>query len=424
MELIVFLDSALVAWRKPSFSLLLAIAATALAACGHPAPPPTFPPTEVDALEVRPRDLPLSLEYAAQLRGIREVEVRARVSGILLERRYEEGQPVKAGDLLFRIDPAPFRAEAERARAELGVQQANLQQARRERDRMVPLFDQKLASQRDRDNSMAAFESSQAAVTAAEAALKSAELNLSYTDVRAPIAGLTSREVRSEGSLVTAGDDSSLLAYLVQADRLYVEVALPEADAELVRAAHAMNAEHLKVLVIDARGRTIGPPASIEYISPRVDDSTGTVAIRAVLDNAGATGLLPGRVARAHVEGVSVPGSLVVPKRALMHGAQGSFVWVIGAGEQVAAKPVQLGASSGNDVVVASGLVAGDRVVVDGILKVQPGAPVHATMLAPDGAPAAAPGVPAAAPPANGNGAPAEPPSRADGAPSGGQGSQ
>lgn len=419
-----FLDSALVAWRKPSFSLLLAIAATALAACGHPAPPPTFPPTEVDALEVRPRDLPLSLEYAAQLRGIREVEVRARVSGILLERRYEEGQPVKAGDLLFRIDPAPFRAEAERARAELGVQQANLQQARRERDRMVPLFDQKLASQRDRDNSMAAFETSQAAVTAAEAALKSAELNLSYTDVRAPIAGLTSREVRSEGSLVTAGDDSSLLAYLVQADRLYVEVALPEADAELVRAAHAKNAEHLKVLVIDARGRTIGPPASIEYISPRVDDSTGTVAIRAVLDNAGATGLLPGRVARAHVEGVSVPGSLVVPKRALMHGAQGSFVWVIGAGEQVAAKPVQLGASSGNDVVVASGLVAGDRVVVDGILKVQPGAPVHATMLAPDGAPAAAPGVPAAAPPANGNGAPAEPPSRADGAPSGGQGSQ
>jgi membrane fusion protein (multidrug efflux system) len=424
MELIVFLDSALVAWRKPSFSLLLAIAATALAACGHPAPPPTFPPTEVDALEVRPRDLPLSLEYAAQLRGIREVEVRARVSGILLERRYEEGQPVKAGDLLFRIDPAPFRAEAERARAELGVQQANLQQARRERDRMVPLFDQKLASQRDRDNSMAAFETSQAAVTAAEAALKSAELNLSYTDVRAPIAGLTSREVRSEGSLVTAGDDSSLLAYLVQADRLYVEVALPEADAELVRAAHAKNAEHLKVLVIDARGRTIGPPASIEYISPRVDDSTGTVAIRAVLDNAGATGLLPGRVARAHVEGVSVPGSLVVPKRALMHGAQGSFVWVIGAGEQVAAKPVQLGVSSGNDVVVASGLVAGDRVVVDGILKVQPGAPVHATMLAPDGAPAAAPGVPAAAPPANGNGAPAEPPSRADGAPSGGQGSQ
>jgi membrane fusion protein (multidrug efflux system) len=423
MEPIVFVDSALAAWRKLSFCPLLALAA-ALAACGHPAPPPTFPPTEVDALEVRPRDLPLALEYAAQLRGVREVEVRARVSGILLERRYEEGQPVKAGDLLFRIDPAPFRAEAERARAELGVQQATLQQARRERDRIVPLFDQKLASQRDRDTSIAAFETSQAAVTAAEAALKSAELNLSYTDVRAPIAGLTSREVRSEGSLVTAGDDSSLLAYLVQADRLYVDVALPEADAELVRAAHDASAGRLKVLVIDARGRTIGPPASIEYMSPRVDDSTGTVAIRAVLDNGGGSGLLPGRVVRARVDGVSVPSSLVIPKRALMHGAQGSFVWVIGAGEQVAAKPVQLGASSGNDVVVASGLAAGDRVVVDGILKVQPGAPVHATMLAADGAPAAAPGAPAHAAPVNGSDAPAEPPSRADGAPTGAQGSQ
>src|SRR5262249_8401485 len=128
---------------------------------------------------------------------------------------------------------------------------------------------------------------------------------------------------------------------------------------------------------------------------------------------------------------VSVPTSLVIPKRALMHGAQGSFVWVIGAGEQVAAKPVQLGASSGNDVVVASGLMSGDRVVVDGILKVQPGAPVHATMLAADGAPSAAPGAPAHAPPgapahaspANANAAPAEPPPRADGTPSGAQGS-
>ena len=420
MEPTVSAESALTAWRKPSFSPLLAVVALALAACSRSAAPPAFAPTEVDALEVRPRDLPLELEYAAQLRGVREVEVRARVSGILLERRYEEGQPVKAGDLLFRIDPAPFRAEAERTRAELGIQQANLQQARRDRDRIAPLFDQKLASQRDRDNSIAAFETSQAAVTAAEATLKSAELNLSYTDVRAPIAGLTSREVRSEGSLVTAGDDSSLLAYIVQADRLYVEVALPEADAELVRAAHDANPGLVKVSVIDTRGRTIGSQASIEYISPRVDDSTGTVAIRAVLDNGGGGRLLAGRVVRARIAGVSLPGSFVIPKRALMHGAQGPFVWVIGQGEQVAATPVQLGPSSGNDVVVASGLTAGDRVVVDGILKVQPGAAVHATMLNVEGAPANAPGNVNARPPANGSDRATEP---ADIAPTGAQGS-
>ena len=343
-----------------------------------------MPPTEVAALEVLPRDLPLALEYAAQLRGVREVEVRARVSGIILERRYEDGQPVTEGALLFRLDPAPFRAEAERARADLGVQQALLQQATRERDRIVPLYDQKLASLRDRDTAVAAFEGAQANVAAAQAALRSAELNLSYTDVRAPIAGLTSREVRSEGSLVQAGSESSLLAYIVQADRLYVDLALPEGDAELVRAAHGANPDAVKVNVIDLRGRQFGPQAKIEYIAPRVDDATGTVGVRAVLDNT-SNSLLPGRVVRARIDGVNVASSLVIPKRALMHGAQGPFVWAIGAGEKVEARPVELGVTSGNDVVVANGLAAGDRIVVDGILKVQPGAPVHPTMLAADG---------------------------------------
>jgi membrane fusion protein (multidrug efflux system) len=391
---------ALFAWRKTFFfSAILApaVAAAALAGCGQPPPPPAMPPAEVAALEVEPRDLPLALEYAAQLRGVREVEVRARVSGILLERRYEEGAPVKEGELLFRIDPAPFRAEAERARADLGVQQALLQQATRERDRILPLYDQKLASLRDRDTAVAAFEGAQANVAAAQAALRSAELNLSYTDVRAPIAGLTSREVRSEGSLVQAGTDSSLLAYIVQADRLYVDLALPEGDAELVRAAHDANRDAVKVNVIDTRGQPLGPQATIEYIAPRVDDATGTVGVRAVLDNA-SNSLLPGRVVRARIDGVSVASSLVIPKRSLMHGAQGPFVWTIGAGEKVEPRPVELGAASGNDVVVVSGLAPGDRVVVDGILKVQPGAAVRATMLGADGA-AAPTGPTSAAPP-------------------------
>jgi membrane fusion protein (multidrug efflux system) len=337
---------------------------------------------------VQPRSLPLALEYAAQLRGIREVEVRARVSGILLQRRYEEGQSVKAGELLFRIDPAPFRADADRARAQLAVQQAAFQQARRDRERILALFDQKLVSQRDRDTAVATFESAEAAVAAADAAVKTSELSLSYTDVRAPISGLTSREARSEGSLVTAGDDSALLTHIVQADRLYVELSLPEGDAELVRAAHSEHAGDVVVRVIDARGAQIGPDATIEFIAPRVDDSTGTIGVRAVLDNTGDV-LRPGRVVRARIDGVNVANSLVIPKRALLHGAQGAFVWVVGAGEQVAVRPVELGASAGNDVVVTKGLTAGDRVVVEGILKVQPGAPVQATPLAPDTAPPA-----------------------------------
>ncbi len=365
-------------WRTP---LIPALVMALLTACGAPPAPPAPPSMEVGALEVQPRELPLALEYAAQLRGVREVEVRARVSGILLERRYTEGQAVKAGELLFRIDPAPFRADADRARAQLGVQQASLQQARRERDRILPLFDQKLVSQRDRDNAVAAFESAEAGVAAAEAALKSAELSLSYTDVRAPISGLTSREVRSEGSLVTAGDDSALLTHIVQSDRLYVELALPEVDADLVRAAHAAKPAAVVVQVLDARGSQLGPDAPVEFIAPRVDDATGTVGVRAVLDNTADT-LRPGRVVRARIAGVTAPSSLVIPKRAVMHGGQGAFVWVVGAGEQVGVRPVEFGAAAGNDVVVAKGLAAGDRIVVDGVLKVQPGAVVRATPVA------------------------------------------
>jgi membrane fusion protein (multidrug efflux system) len=224
--------------------------------------------------------------------------------------------------------------------------------------------------------------------------------------VRAPIAGVTSREVRSEGSLVTAGDDSALLTYIVQNDRLYVDIALPEADAALVREAHTARPDSVVVQVVDARGAPQGPEAGIEFIAPRVDDATGTVAVRAVLDNT-TSALLPGRVVRARIEGVSVPGSLVIPKRAVLHSAQGALVWVLGAGEQAAPRPIALGTSSGNDVIVTSGLMAGDRVVVDGILKVQPGAPLHATMLGPDGAPpasgdvASAPGSASSAPAAD-----------------------
>lgn len=351
--------------------------ALAVAGCGEPAVMPPPPPVEVGVVDVMPRSLPLVLEYPAQLKGVREVEVRARVSGILLERRYDEGARVEAGDLLFRIDPDPFRAEAARARAAVALAEANLNQARRERDRILPLVEQGLASPRDRDNALSAFESAEANVAAAQAALRTAELELSYTEVRAPISGLTSREVRSEGSLVTAGTESSLLTYIVQADRLYVDLAVADTDAELVRAAlEGEKGEHVGVSVIDVRGQPIVEMGTIEFVSPRVDDATGTVAIRAVLDNP--NGVVPGRIVRARVEGVTVEEALVIPKRAVMHGAQGSYVWTVDGNGQATPAPVELGALAGNDVAVTAGLMPGARVVVDGILKVIPGVPVNA----------------------------------------------
>jgi membrane fusion protein (multidrug efflux system) len=309
---------------------------------------------------------------------------------------YQEGSRVKEGDLLFKIDPAPFEAQVARARAELGVQQANLEQAQRERDRILQVYEQKLVSSRERDTAVAAFETSRASVEAARAALKSAELDLSYTNVRAPISGLTSREVRSEGSLVTAGAESSLLTYIVQNDRLYVQFAMPQGESATLRAATAgKNAAGITVDVLDTSGKLLAQGAQIEFISPAVGDQTGTVEVRALLTNAEAT-LLPGQVVRARVNGVSLDGSLVIPKRAVMHGVQGSFVWLIGQGDKVEFRPVQLGASAENNVIVADGLKAGERIVVDGIMKVQPGAPVKGVPLAADGS-APPPPKPAAA---------------------------
>jgi membrane fusion protein (multidrug efflux system) len=358
-------------------------AALALAACNEPQQMPAPPPVEVGVVDVEPSALPLVLEYPAQLRGFREVEVRARVSGILLERMYDEGARVEAGEVLFRLDAEPFRAEVARANAALAAEEATLAQARRERDRILPLYERQVASLRDRDTALTAFESAEAAVAAARAALRSAELDLSYTEVRAPISGLTSREVRSEGSLVTAGTDSSLLTYIVQADRLYVDLAVADTDAELVRAAlETPRAAHVGVSVLDAQGQPIADMGKIEFVSPRVDDATGTVAIRAVLDNPG--GVVPGRIVRARVEGVSVENSLVIPKRAVMHGAQGAYVWTIDGSGRPAQAPIELGALSGNEVAVTAGLSPGSRVVVDGTLKIIPGVPVNAMPIATD----------------------------------------
>jgi membrane fusion protein (multidrug efflux system) len=365
-------------------------AALVVAACSEPIAAPAPPPTEVGVVVVEPRSLPLDLEYPAQLRGVREVEVRARVSGILLERLYDEGARVEAGDILFRIDPDPFRAEVARVRAALGVEEANLGQARRERDRIVPLHERGLASVRERDTALAAFDSAEAAVAAARAALRTAELELSYTDVTAPIGGLTSREVRSEGSLVSAGTDSSLLTYIVQADRLYVDFAVADTDADLVRAALAgSHAANVGVAVTDAQGKRIGAMGEIDFVSPRVDDATGTVAIRALLDNPG--GIVPGRIVRAHVEGVAIENALVIPKRAVMHGAEGAYVWTLDDAGQATPTPIEQGALAGNDVAVTSGLMPGARVVVEGTLKVFPGVPVNAVPIGEETARNAAP---------------------------------
>jgi membrane fusion protein, multidrug efflux system len=355
----------------------LLLSASIVAACDGKPADQAPPPTEVTVKSVSKDPVPLDLTYTARTVGSREVEVRARVSGILLKRRYEEGKPVQQGQPMFLIDPEPIRARLASAKADVAVAQARLDEAQRQRDRILPLFEHNAVSQSRRDEAVSGFEVAHANVTAAESRLRTAELDLEYTDVRAPITGLTSREVLSEGSLVSTDQNSSLLTRIVQVDPLYIEFAVPEAEAALLRSAAADNQApppQVKLLLED--GSEFPDAAKLTFVDNAVDTSTGTVRVRAVLQNKEAK-LIPGQFLRARVEGVSLGQVVSIPRKAIMSGPQGAMVWVVDSENKVQPRPVQVGRSMGNNVVITTGLAAGDRYVVEGVMKLRaPGTPV------------------------------------------------
>lgn len=353
-----------------------------------PQEPPAPPPPEVSVVTLTSASVPLNLAYTARARGEREVEVRARVSGILEKRFYIEGAKVEAGALLFRIDPKPFAAAARSAEGRLGVERAQLAETEQQVKRVAQLFERGLTAVRERDLAEAAYASAKAAVAAATADLDRAKLDLAYTEVRAPIAGITGREARSEGSLINASDDSSLLTTIAQSDRLYVDFSMPESEARLVRDALAKNPGAVSVRLQPADGEVLKDAAQIEFLDARVDGDSGTVSVRATLPNA-ENHLSPGQFVRARLEGLSSGVGVYVPARAVLYGADGPFVWKIDAQNIVQFAPVRLSPGHGNLLRADEGLAAGDRVIVDGVLKVAPQAPVKPVAVKLDATPAA-----------------------------------
>jgi membrane fusion protein (multidrug efflux system) len=350
----------------------IAVSAVLLSGCGkgqeqqHAPPPP-----EVTVQTVEKTPVPLDLTYTARTVGSREVEVRARVGGILIKRRYEEGGSVKQGQPMFLIDPEPVRARLASARAEVAVAKARLEEARRQHDRVLPLFEKNAVSQSRRDEVVSAFEVAQASLAAAQSAQRMAELDLEYTDVRAPISGLTSREVMSEGSLVSTEQSSSLLTKIVQIDPLYIEFSVPEAEASIIRGSLAPAR-----LLLES-GQEYPDSAKVTFVDNAVDVNSGTVRVRAVLKNTDAQ-LIPGQFIRARVEGVKLSNVVAVPRKAVMSSAQGQFIWLVNGEQKVEFRPVQVGRSFGNNIIVTEGLAPGDRYIIEGVLKVQPGIQVSA----------------------------------------------
>lgn len=387
--------------------LFLMLAALALAACGpsEPAAAPEGqaqqapPPTEVVVASAQRGDLPLELSYTASTRGSREVEVRSRVSGILLQRRYQEGSFVKEGAPLFKIDPATFQAAVDSAAGALEMEKARLVQAEREKERIGPLYEKRGVSQRERDDSVSNWEIAKASVAAAEARLRQAKLDLSYTDVRAPISGFTSKETRSEGSLIQAGAESSLLTTIVRLDPLYVEFAMPDSEVRLLRRVRGSELGVPVTLLLGESGAAEHPvKATLDFLDSQVEGGSSTVKARASLPNPDSS-LLPGQFLRVRLDGLTLQNVVTIPSRALVQGPTGPFVWVAGDNGVPEMKPVKTGYRSGDRVTIEEGLAGGEPVVIEGLQKIYPGVtlkPVKAD------ATETAPAPPAATAPADG----------------------
>ena len=361
---------------------LLAVVLTAMPACkpsqsNQPGGAP--PPPEVSVVVAQPRDLPASFEYVGQIAGVREVEVRPRVSGILQRWNYQEGTKVAAGQSLFTIDSAPFRAALARAEAQLASAEASLAQSSRDAGRLKPLFDAKAVSQKEYDDAVSSAQVAAANVKAAEAAMTEARLNLSYTRVEAPISGITSRALQSEGSLVQA--QQSLLTTISQIDPIHVIFSFTETEhLKFTRAVEEgrlvlPKGGRFDVKLKLADGSEYARAGKVDFTDVRVDPNTGTIEARAVIANP--QGLLrPGQFVRVTLAGGMRPGALAIPQRAVLEGPTSKIVMTVNAQGIVEPRPVQVGDWSGEDWVILDGLKPGDQVIVDGVVKARPGSPV------------------------------------------------
>lgn len=348
----------------------------------------TPPPPAVTVADVKAQTVPLSYQYAARITAYRQVDVRARVGGILLKRNFVEGAEVKAGDVLFLIDPAPYEAALAQSKAQLQQAQAQLSQTQREEKRTSSLFDQKVGSEKSRDDAISARELAEAAVASANAQLQTAQLNLGYTSVTAPVDGITSLEHVSEGSLIGTTGDAGLLTSITQLDPVYVNFSFSDSEVAEVRRLIDMKkakgeAPRLGVKISFGDGTDYDHAGIVDFTSSTIDVSTGTLQARAVVDNPDRR-LLPGQFVRATVTGVTLDNAIVVPEVALMQTPQGQFVYTLDKDGKAHLNPVTLGQKIGDGWLVLSGLSQGDRLITQGIIKVRPGSPVQASVATDD----------------------------------------
>jgi len=362
-------------------ALILAMSSLAPAAFAQQPAAPARPPTPVTIVEVKPQDTPEVSEFTGKTASSRQVEIRARVEGYLDKIAYTEGSLVKNGQLLFQLDPKQFQAALASAKATLAQQQALLTNAELTLKRVRPLAKQNALSQQDLDNAVSNQLSAQAQVQAAQAAVETAQLNLGYTTIKSPMNGLSGSSNFREGSLITPGSNS-LLTTIVQLDPMWVNFGVGE--NEMLKFRSQLETGQLKqasedkwgVQLLLADGSKYPQSGRLIFMDPVVNAETGTYNIRAEVPNPNSQ-LRPGQFVRVQLQGVFRPNAIMVPQRAVMQGPNGKFVYLVGPDNTVQAKPIEVGDWYGDQWIVNSGLASGDKVVVEGAVRLQPGAPVQ-----------------------------------------------
>jgi membrane fusion protein (multidrug efflux system) len=349
------------------------------------------PPVQVTTLRAVARPVPVVVEAVGQAEGSREVEIRARVTGILEKRLYDEGAPVTAGASLFVIDPAPYELAVDQARAALLQERVKRDLAESEAKRLEPLAADKAIPQREVDQAVANAKQAVGAIAAAEARLKDAELNFSYTKIAAPISGVTGRALRSEGSLVTANTDSSLLTTLTQVNPIWVRFSLAESDYARVRGGE----RGARVQAIAEDGSIAADNGRLNFAGSTVDAKLGAIQMRAEFANQDRT-WLPGQFVKLRIL-AGEQTAMLVPQAAVSQTEQSRIVMTVGEGGKAVPKPVKTASWIGTDAVVTSGLAEGDLVIVDNLVKVRPGTVVqgHEMAAAPGATTPATPATPA-----------------------------
>jgi membrane fusion protein (multidrug efflux system) len=345
--------------------------------------PHIMPPIPVTAVRIEPQTVPVNFEYVGVAESSHIVEIRARVEGYLESINYKEGALVHSGDLLFVLDQRPFIAAVEEARGNLAREEALLWNAQQIKNRMVPLYDQNAISQKDLDDAIAGELSAQASVDIADANVYKADVNLSYTNIAAPVTGMASRAIFREGALISPGPND-LMTQIYVIDPMWVNFSV--SDLDILKARDEMKQKLLtfpknkdfEITIVLADGSLLPGSGYIDFLNPAIQQSTGTMLVRSVIPNPDYL-IKPGQFVRVILKGAYRENATLVPQSAVVQGASGSFVYVINSTGEIEARPVILGDWYLDYWMINSGLKSGDVVVAEGVNRIRVGSKVTIT---------------------------------------------